>query len=571
MKLKVTIAFLFLLFIVHTNAINFTEQLDSLNINKFEVYDTDSLLNSYMHDPKVSSNTTTDEPVILPQLIIVPLTVPELGVKLTDTKSDSQQTVPLLLVPISETKLTEPKTEPQITLPKQDAKLTVSKPENELIIPKEDNKLVEIKTQIEVSDLKIAVKKLATADTAYLVPSPDKILLLPLDTLSLFDNPFFIEMVYMGMPLNFNWDIQPDFGTLYFGGKVTTLNDGLCPPVKVLNSRETLVELRRSTRGEFARKAAHLYVLSFSDLPDPDKYKSHLIEGRERRKVEFVDEDTDYDHIKRNMHLRKMKLNPWYTLATTMAQFSQNYVSENWYQGGNSNVAVLGIVTGKLNYDDKKIIQWENNLEWRMGFNSVSGDTLRMLNTNDDVLKINSKLGIKASGNWFYSGSVDFSTQFFNSYAGVNSPVLKTTFLTPVRLNVGFGFDYKYQKIFSLMIAPVAFKYIYVDNDIKINPNLFGIETGKNVLMEVGSALKAQLTYCPSHEIQLDSKFSFYTNYKKVEIDWEIVCNLTINRFLSTRISFNPRYDNTVIQAEGQKAQMQFKQLMSVGFSHKFR
>ena len=198
------------------------------------------------------------------------------------------------------------------------------------------------------------------------------------------------------------------------------------------------------------------------------------------------------------------------------------------------------------------------------------GDSLRMFSTNDDVLKINSKLGIKAAGNWFVSGSVDFSTQLFNSYKGINSTIMKTSFLTPVRLIIGIGLDYKYQKLFSLMLSPVSYKYIHLNN-INVDPNLFGVKTGEKVLTELGSSFKAILCYAPTHEIQFDSKFSFYTNYQKVEIDWEMVCNLTINRFLSTRISFNPRYDNTVIMAQGEHANIQFKQLLSVGFSHKFR
>ena len=89
------------------------------------------------------------------------------------------------------------------------------------------------------------------------------------------------------------------------------------------------------------------------------------------------------------------------------------------------------------------------------------------------------------------------------------------------------------------------------------------------MLSEVGSSFKAQLSYAPSKEIQLDSKLTFYTNYEKVEADWEIVSNFTINRFLSTRLSLNPRYDNTLILAEGKKAKIQFKELLSFGISYK--
>ena len=181
-----------------------------------------------------------------------------------------------------------------------------------------------------------------------------------------------------------------------------------------------------------------------------------------------------------------------------------------------------------------------------------------------------SKFGVKAGGNWFYSVSGEFSTHLFNSYRGVNSKVLKTKLLTPVRASVGVGMDYKYKKIFSLMIAPVSFKYIYMNDTVNVNPNSFGINKGENQLKQIGSSLLAQLNYSPMMNWNITSKLSFYTDYKKMEADLEIVNNFTINRFLSARLLINPRYDNTVIMKGGEKAQIQLKELLSVGFSYRF-
>jgi hypothetical protein len=387
------------------------------------------------------------------------------------------------------------------------------------------------------------------------------------DSLLLLANPFLIELVYSGLPFDFNWNTTPDYRALYYGGKPATIADGLLKPIKTQTADETIDELRRVTRDEITRRATYLYVANFDELPDPGGYKNYVINDKKINKVKFIDDKDEFNRNQRRLVVRREHLGPWTHKANALAQFSESVISGNWYQGGNSNIAILGILSGQLNYDNKKNIQWENSAEWRIGFNSVAGDTLRMLSTNDDVVKINSKLGIKAGGNFFYSGSIDFSTQLFHSYNGVNSTVMKTSFLTPVRLNIGVGLDYKYKKIFSLMVSPVAYKYIYVSDNVHVNPNLFGVKKGENHLGEIGSSFKAILSYPLSREIQLDSKFSFYTNYQKVEIDWEMVCNLVINRFMSTRISFNPRYDNTVI---GSKADVQFKQLISVGFSHKF-
>jgi len=445
---------------------------------------------------------------------------------------------------------------------------TISTPKVPSISSKNTVKTIDQNNIRKPEETKIANSQIQVADTiaTYIIPS--KLRQEQIDSLLFLANPFFIELVYQGLPFDFKWDIHPDFRTLYYGGKATNMADCLLRPAKKQSAEQIVAELRQYAREQIIRKDANLYVMTFDQLPDPEMYKSHLIAGKSYKSMRFEIDDRALRH--RRIVVRREQIGPWQHKASALAQFSQNYVSPNWYQGGNSNVAILGIVTGQLNYDDKKAIQWENYGEWHIGFNSVTGDSLRNLSTNDDVFKINSKLGIKAGGNFFYSTLVDFSTQFFNSYNGINSTQMKTSFLTPVRLNVGVGLDYKYKKRFSLMISPVSYKYIYVKNNKNVDPNLFGIKTGERVLSEVGSSFNAILCLPLTKEIQIDSKLNFYSNYESVVVDYELVCNMMINRFMSTRISINSRYDTSVILPPGEINKIQFKQLLSVGFSHKF-
>lgn len=391
--------------------------------------------------------------------------------------------------------------------------------------------------------------------------------LLKIDSILLLANPFFIDLVYSGLSNKDKIHLKTDIKALLYQKKTNS--------TKPVTPEEIIAELRKNTRDEITRKAAHVYIMSFDQLPDPNTNRVKLIYKKPITNVEFENED-DVPAKNLGIIVKTPQIEPWQYKLNSQAQFSESLISANWYQGGNSNLAVLGILSGQLTYDDKKSIQWDNFAEWRMGFNSVSGDTIHWLSTNDDIFRINSKLGIKAGGNFFYSSSVDFSTQFFNSFKGINSYTLKAAFLAPVRLNVGIGLDYKYEKILSVMVSPFTYKYIYVNPVVepvtnnKIDPNLFGIKTGQNVLSEIGSSFKVTYSNQITKEIQLDSRFSFYTNYQKVEIDWEFVANMAINRFLSTRISLNPRYDNTVIEKDGSPAKLQFKEFLSVGFSHKF-
>lgn len=380
-------------------------------------------------------------------------------------------------------------------------------------------------------------------------------------------NPLLTDLVFKGYPLKFDWNLDRSFGEMYFEQEKKTIFESFGKTFLVEKPESYILHLRDSTFKFLNNRAPELYRFRAENLKSFGDIVDHRIENKPISAVVFTDEKGV--DLNSGIKINKLKRSPWTKKANALLQFSQNYISPNWYQGGSDNVAILGIVNGQLNFDNKKSIQWDNNFEWRTGFNSVDGDTLRMFNTNDDILKVYSKLGIKAGGNWFYTGSFDFSTHFFNSYKAINSMDLRATMLTPVRLNIGVGLDYKYKKVFSAMLSPLAFKYIYANDTVHINPGNFGISKGENQLKQFGSSFKAQTSFSPLTNVNIDSKLNFYTNYEKIEVDWEIVGTFVVNRFLSTRLSLNPRYDNTVFLAAGERATIQFKELLTFGLSYK--
>lgn len=381
-------------------------------------------------------------------------------------------------------------------------------------------------------------------------------------------NPLTIDLVFKGYQQKFAINRQIDFKKIYFGRTGQGLLNYQLKKFEVPTPEKAIIQLRSEAARYILNSAPELYHIRQDQLKNvSDVIYGHKVDTKPLESLRFKDGDL----IKKNdksLVVQKVKYNPWSKKANALFQFSQNYVSSNWYQGGSDNVAILGILNGQLNFDNKKNVQCENHFEWRTGFNTVEGDTLRLFNTNDDVLKLNSKLGIKAGGNWFYSGSVDFSTHFFNSYRAINSNEMKATFLTPVRLNMGIGLDYKYKKLISLMVSPVSFKYIYVNDTIRVNRKSFGISTG-NSLQQFGSSFRAQSSFVLAENIHVDSRLSFYTNYEKVEIDLEVVSTFVVNRFLSTRLSVNPRFDNTMILGANEKAKIQFKELLTFGISYR--
>ena len=134
--------------------------------------------------------------------------------------------------------------------------------------------------------------------------------------------------------------------------------------------------------------------------------------------------------------------------------------------------------------------------------------------------------------------------------------------------------DYKHKGL-SVFLSPLSYKMIFVSDTtmsegvtISIADKV-GIDPGRKIKNELGSKLKVKWDYEFSKEIRVETNFSLYTNYKGVEVDWEIIGNFIINRFISARVALNPRYDSTITLPEGEVPSIQFRELISFGFRYR--
>ena len=91
-----------------------------------------------------------------------------------------------------------------------------------------------------------------------------------------------------------------------------------------------------------------------------------------------------------------IKPNFWTFGGNGYLQFSQNYISKNWYKGGESTKSLLSGFTWQANYDDRQRIQFENKIEWKLGLSRTFGYRTRY-KANNDLLRLSSKLGYKPS------------------------------------------------------------------------------------------------------------------------------------------------------------------------------
>ncbi|MBO7160335.1 MAG: DUF3078 domain-containing protein [Paludibacteraceae bacterium] len=262
-------------------------------------------------------------------------------------------------------------------------------------------------------------------------------------------------------------------------------------------------------------------------------------------------------------------------------QATQNYATDNWHNGGVSNLSVLAGVQGWWNYAGEKGFSWDNKVELKYGVTTTFTEDLagRLFHLTDDKTYYETKMGYALGKGWNVAWSGDVSTTLFDNYK-IDTDELVSAFAAPVYFNTAVGFDYKYnnpdKKIdLSVMIAPYAFKLIYVNdirNDYAISKHVgiydeaLGITQLKT--FNLGSSFKVNYRQEFNENITLSSVLAFYTDYKGIEVDWEIVGDFKLYKWLTARVSLNPRYDSTV--GEGWNEKIQFKEFVSLGLAYRF-
>ena len=265
--------------------------------------------------------------------------------------------------------------------------------------------------------------------------------------------------------------------------------------------------------------------------------------------------------------IRDMKT-PWRKEATLMVQVTQNYVTPNWYQGGSSSFAGLLIAKGQIGYYTERFT-WENTGEWRAGASTVSADSLHKVNTTDDLLRLYSKANLRIAPKIFTSVSAEIETRLLPTYKS-NSMELKSGPFSPFRFNAALGLDFKPVANLSISVSPLSYKVIHIMDTARVKGTDYGLEIGQRIQHNVGSSVRIEYLWKPVREVALETKFYAYTNYRHVELDLEVNCDFIINRWLSARLTLHPRYDTSVIMEGDTHAKIQFRELLSLGFAHKF-
>lgn len=299
------------------------------------------------------------------------------------------------------------------------------------------------------------------------------------------------------------------------------------------------------------------------DVDQPIKNQVKLVE-----KVESPVIDTP-DDVPTTILVQKPDF--WTKKGDGYLQFMQNYVSGNWYKGGESNQSMVGSLTLEANYDNRNKWKWDNKLEMKLGFLRSRTDSVHKFKSNEDLIRLTSKVGLQAAKNWYYTLQVLAYSQFTQGLKS-NDRNVYSDFMSPFNLNFGLGMDYKLatkNKKWSgtVNLSPLAINYRYVDRlDLSTS---YGLEEGRHSLVDFGSQLTADVTWKINDVITWKSRLYAFTSYKRTEIEWENTFALRVSKYISANLFLFPRFDDTGTK-DDDLGYLQFKEYSSIGFSYGF-
>ena len=261
----------------------------------------------------------------------------------------------------------------------------------------------------------------------------------------------------------------------------------------------------------------------------------------------------------------------WTYKGDGFLQFMQNYVSNNWYKGGESNYSMVGSLVLEANYDNKNKWKWDNKLEAKLGFLRSRTDSLHKFKANEDLIRLTSKVGLEAAKNWYYTLQLLAYTQFTQGLKA-NDPAVYSDFCSPLNINLGLGMDYKVNKLNerltgTINLSPIAVNYRYVGR-LNLGPS-FGLEPDKHSLFDFGSQLTADLEWKMNDNVTWKTRLYAFTSYKRAEIEWENTFELRVSKYITANLFLYPRFDDASIW-DSDLGYWEFKEYSSIGFAYKF-
>jgi Protein of unknown function (DUF3078). len=263
----------------------------------------------------------------------------------------------------------------------------------------------------------------------------------------------------------------------------------------------------------------------------------------------------------------------WVFKGVTGLNLSQTAV-KNWSAGGENSFAANAYFNGSL-LRKKGNWLWQNYLVLEYGVSKTKGTGNRKINDN---INFTTQLGYSINDKWFYAAMADLKTQFYKGYDYPDKTNYISNFFAPAYSNVSLGMEYRPKANYSIYMSPISAKMTIVADDYLSDLGAFGVDPGDKFNIEMGAYLKARMEQGIMENVNLISTIDLFTAYDKtfgnVDINWDLMISMKINKFLSATLNTTLKYDDDVksVKEDGTFGgpKIQFKEILGVGLTYNF-
>ena len=277
------------------------------------------------------------------------------------------------------------------------------------------------------------------------------------------------------------------------------------------------------------------------------------------------------ENVAGGMKTTVVKPNYWKFNGRVALKFTQNYISGNWFQGGESNKTMLGELDLDINYNDEDRISFTNHIDIDLGFATTKADTLHSFKTNTDRLRLESTFGYKLVQNLDVAAKMKLESQSLPNYP-VNSHDFVSNFMAPFDANFSVGLNYKpsWENFrIEVYFAPLsAYNYKFVRyGDLA---SRYGIRNGRHHKEDFGTQLVVTVPTVKIFKIvDFWSRAEYYTNYARAFFQLETKFDIMLNKYFSASLMMHARFDDSAPGLYDEELGFwQFKEFMTLGVTY---
>jgi len=266
-----------------------------------------------------------------------------------------------------------------------------------------------------------------------------------------------------------------------------------------------------------------------------------------------------------NKAVKSIDSNGWKKSGTFILNLSQGALS-NWAAGGeNSTLGINGIFNYSINLRSGKNT-WDNNFDMALGYQNAS--SFSQYRKIDDRIDITSKYGHQLTQHWYASLLFNFNSQFLQGYDYSTTPYTKiSNFLTPGKIILAPGMNYKTANRFSFFISPIALRWVLKIDEDFLNVAKFGVDSAKKSNKEFGAYVtvtyKADISKWATYTGRVDLYSNYLRNPENVDFLMNNLLTMKFNKIFAANLSLDLIYDDDVIK------RLQVKEILGIGITMK--